>query len=86
MILLESFTNLLLVAVIASAVAAIGLFVVFIWYGRRTAFYRDSKGSLGSVERSLVMVIYVMIAAVASFFSFYLFMLLFSLVGSILRI
>jgi len=86
MILGQSFTNIFLIALIASGLASTALFIGFLWYGKRTAFYRDSKKDMGSVERTSVMIIYAIIASLVSFFSFYLFMLLFSWIGSLLRI
>ena len=86
MILLQSFTNIFLIALIGSALAAIALFIGFLWYGKRTAFYRDSRKDMGSVERMSVMIFYVIIASLISFFSFYFFMLLFTALGTLLRI
>jgi hypothetical protein len=86
MILVQSFTNIFLIALIGSALAAIALFIGFLWYGKRTAFYRDSKKDMGSVERTAVMAFYVITASLVSFFSFYLFMLLFTAIGTFLRI
>jgi uncharacterized membrane protein SpoIIM required for sporulation len=86
MILGQSFTNIFLIALIAAGLASIALFIGFLWYGKRTTFYRDSKKDMGSVERTSVMIIYVIIASLVSFFSFYFFMLLFSWIVSLLRI
>lgn len=86
MILLQSFTTIFLIALVASALVSIALFIGLLWYGKRTAFYRDSKKDMGSVERTSVMIFYVIIASLVSFFSFYLFMLLFSWIGALLRI
>jgi len=86
MILLQSFTNIFLIALIGSALVAITLFIGLLWYGKRTAFYRDSKKDLGSIERTSVMIFYVIMASLVSFFSFYLFMLLFTALGTLLRI
>lgn len=86
MILLQSFTNIFLIALIGSGLASIALFIGFLWYGKRTTFYRDSKKDMGSVERTAVMIFYVIIASLVSFFSFYLFMLLFTALGTLLRL
>jgi len=86
MILGQSFTNIFLITLISSGVAAIVLFIGFLCYGKRTAFYRESKKDMASVERTAVMIFYVIIASLVSFFSFYLFMLVFIWIGSLLRI